>query len=144
VADRCKRCRCPLVLLRCADNRQSEPAIGFHRLAYVGEGRNRVREELESFVIAESAAAWAALIEMDRERGGTGELHDTAVSLMRGRTMIAVHCDYHDDDRTLTAWFKLPEPLPGRREFILDLHDWLEGRQAAPKLLEPDASATLH
>jgi len=32
--------------------------------------------ELESFVIAESAAAWAVLIEMDRERGGTGELPD--------------------------------------------------------------------
>jgi hypothetical protein len=46
--------------------------------------------ELESFVIAESAVAWAVLIEMDRERGGTGELQDTAVSLMRGRTMIAV------------------------------------------------------
>ena len=104
--------------------------------------------ELESFVIAESAAAWAVLIEMDRERGGTGELRDTAVSLMQGKTMIAVHCDYRDDDRTLTAWFKLPEPLPGRRElvceFLLDLHEWLEGRQAAPKLLEPDASATLH
>jgi hypothetical protein len=102
--------------------------------------------ELESFVIAESAAAWAALIEMDRERGGTGELHDTAVSLMRGRTMIAVHCDYHDDDRTLTAWFKLPEPLPGRREFILDLHEWLEGRQPAPKLSAPDPQGgeTLH
>ena len=44
--------------------------------------------------------------------GGTGELHDTAVSLMRGRTMIAVHCDYHDDARMLCAWFTLPEPLP--------------------------------
>jgi hypothetical protein len=99
-------------------------------------------------VIAESAAAWAALIEMDRERGGTGELHDTAVSLMRGRTMIAVHCDHRDDDRTLTAWFTLPEPLPGTREsraeFILDLHSWLEGRSAVPKLAEPDAPATLH
>jgi len=29
-------------------------------------------------------------------------------------------------------------------EFLLDLHEWLEGRQAAPKLLEPDAAATLH
>ena len=116
--------------------------------------------ELESFVLAESAHAWAALIEMDRERGGTGELHDTALSLMRGRTMIAVHCDYHDDARTLTAWFKLPEPLPPDKDiapveivgdwqrceggFLLRLHAWLEGRQPAPKLLEPDALATLH
>jgi hypothetical protein len=63
-------------------------------------------------------------------------------------TMIAVHCDYRDDDRTLTAWFKLPEPLPGRRElvceFLLDLHEWLEGRQPAPKLLMPDPHVTLH
>jgi len=88
----------------------------------------------------------AALVEMDRERGGTGELHDTALSLMRGRTMIAVHCDFHDDNRTLTAWFKLPEPLPGKREFLLELHEWLEGQQAAPKLFEPDPQApgTLH
>jgi hypothetical protein len=118
--------------------------------------------ELESFVLAESAHAWAALIEMDRERGGTGELHDTAVSLMRGRTMIAVHCDYHDDARTLTAWFRLPEPLPPDDDiapveivgdwqrceggFLLRLHEWLEGRQAAPKLFEadPQAPGTLH
>jgi hypothetical protein len=118
--------------------------------------------ELESFVIAESAVAWAALIEMDRERGGTGALHDTAISLMRGRTMIAVHCDYHDDDRTLTAWFRLPEPLPPDEDiergeivgdwqrceggFLLRLHEWLEGRQPAPRLSAPDAESceTLH
>ena len=118
--------------------------------------------ELESFVLAESAHAWAALIEMDRERDGTGELHDTALSLMRGRTMIAVHCDYHDDARTLTAWFKLPEPLPPDKDiapveivgdwqrceggFLLRLHAWLEGRQPAPKLSAPDAEGceTLH
>jgi len=98
--------------------------------------------ELESFVIDESAAAWAALIEMDRERGGTGELHDTAVSLMRGRPMIAVHADFHHEDRTLTAWFTLPEPLPPDEDvvlgevvgdwrrcegvFLLALHEWLE------------------
>jgi hypothetical protein len=58
--------------------------------------------------------------------------------------MIAVHCDYRDDDRTLTAWFKLPEPLPGRREFLLELHEWLEGRQPVPRLFEPDPSATMH
>ena len=99
---------------------------------------------------------------MDRERGGTGELHDTALSLMRGRTMIAVHCDYHDDDRTLTAWFKLPEPLPPDEDiapveivgdwqrceggFLLRLHAWLEGRQPVPKLSAPDAEGceTLH
>jgi hypothetical protein len=118
--------------------------------------------ELQDFVIRESAAAWRDLIEMDKERGGTGELHDTALSLMRGRTMIAVHCDYHDDARTLTAWFKLPEPLPPDEDiergeivgdwqrceggFLLRLHEWLEGRQPAPKLFEPDPQApgTLH
>jgi hypothetical protein len=119
------------------------------------------RDELESFVIAESAHAWAALIEMDRERGGTGDLRDTAISLMRGRTMIAVHCDYHDDDRTLTAWFRLPEPLPPDADivpveivgdwqrcegggFLGRLHAWLEGKQPAPKLSAPDPLATLH
>jgi hypothetical protein len=52
--------------------------------------------------------------------------------------MITVHCDYNDDARMLTAGFMLPEPLPGMREplpgvngaFLLDLHEWLEGRQA--------------
>ena len=43
----------------------------------------------------------------------------------------------------LTVWFELPEPLTGMRElvceFMLDLHEWLEGRQAAPKLPVPRA-----
>jgi hypothetical protein len=118
--------------------------------------------DLERFILAESVAAWRDLIEMDRERGGTGELHDTALSLMRGRTMIDVHCDYHNDDRTLTAWFMLPEPLPPDEDiapveivgdwkrceggFLLRLHAWLEGRQPAAKLSAPDSEGceTLH
>ena len=116
--------------------------------------------ELESFVLAESAVAWAALVEMDRERGGDGKLRDTAISLTRKRTTITLHCDYSDDARMLSAWFTLPEPLPPDEDiergeivgdwqrckggFLLRLHAWLEGRQPAPKLLEPDASATLH
>jgi hypothetical protein len=89
-------------------------------------------------------------------------LSDTAVSLMRGRTMIAVHADFHDDDRTLTAWFTLPEPLPPDEDivpveivgdwqrceggFLLRLHAWLEGRQLAPKLFaaDPQGCETLH
>jgi hypothetical protein len=76
--------------------------------------------------------------------------------------MIAVHCDYFDDDRTLTAWFKLPEPLPPDEDiergeivgdwqrcevgFLLRLHAWLEGRQPAPKLSASDSQGceTLH
>jgi hypothetical protein len=76
--------------------------------------------------------------------------------------MIAVHCDYFDDDRTLTAWFKLPEPLPPDEDiergeivgdwqrcnggFLLRLHEWLEGRLPAPKLSAPDPQGceTLH
>src|SRR5262249_51225693 len=77
-----------------------------------GSAGRMTRAELESFIVDEARGAWAVLSEMDRERGGTGELHDTAISLMRGRTMIAIHCDYHSDDRMLTAWFRLPEPLP--------------------------------
>jgi hypothetical protein len=118
--------------------------------------------ELESFVLAESVHAWAALIEMDRERGGTGELHDTAISLTRRRTMITLHCNYSDDARMLSAWFMLPEPLPPDEDiergeivgdwqrcnggFLLRLHAWLEGRQAAPKLSAPAAEGceTLH
>jgi hypothetical protein len=106
------------------------------------------RAELESFIVAESRAAWADLIEMDRERGGSGELHHTAVSLVRGRTMIAVHCDYRSDDM-LTSWFELPEPLlPDMREplaeFLVDLHAWLEGKQPAPKLPVPEQPRVLH
>jgi hypothetical protein len=107
---------------------------------------------LEKFVLAESAAAWQDLIEQDRERGGSGQLCDTALSLVRGRTVIAVHCDFHNDDRMLTASFTLPEPLPGGREplpgvnaaFLPDLHEWLEGRQAPPKLYVPDPRIVLH
>jgi hypothetical protein len=116
------------LLLGCSGANEIETLQRQHvALVVQARGMEMTPAELESFVIAESAAAWAALIEMDRERGGTGELHDTAVSLMRGRAMIAVHCDYRDDDRTLTAWFKLPQPLPGQRErvceFLLDLHE---------------------
>jgi hypothetical protein len=78
---------------------------------------------------------------MDQERGGSGELRDTAVSLMRCGTMIAVHADFSDDD-ALTAWFTLPEPLPGAREavgeFLIGLHEWLQGKRAAPKLPAPE------
>ena len=105
--------------------------------------------DLVQFIIAESAAAWADLIEQDRERGGSGKLQDMALSLTRGRTIIAVHSDFHDDDRCLTSWFKLPEPLPpGMRplcEFLTDLHDWFEGEaESAPKLPVPEPRVTLH
>ena len=105
----------------------------------------------ERFIIAESAAAWQDLREQDRERGGSGELHDTAISLVQHRTVLAFHADYHTD-RMLTCWFELPEPLPGGREplpgvngaFLLDLHEWLEGRQPLPKLFVADPLITLH
>jgi hypothetical protein len=108
--------------------------------------------DLERFILAETARAWADLLEMDRERGGTGQLQDTAISLTRNRTMISVHSNYHDDARMLTTWFTLPEPLPGGREplpgvngaFLLDLHEWLEGRQPPPKLFVTDPLMTLH
>ena len=107
------------------------------------------RANLEKFIIATAVAAWRDLIEQDRQRGGTGELHDTAISLTQHRTMVTVHCDYSDDARMLSAGFVLPEPLPdetANSEFLLDLHGWLEGRQSdRPKLFdEPDRSLTLH
>jgi len=96
-------------------------------------------------------SAWQDLREQDRQRGGTGQLRDTAVSLTRGRTMITVHCDYHDDARMLSGGFMLPEPLSGMREpvpgvngaFLLDLQEWLEGRQPPPKLFVAEL-ITLH
>jgi hypothetical protein len=116
--------------------------------------------ELESFVIAESAAAWRDLIEWDKECGGDGKLRDTAISLTRQRTKITLHCNYSDDARMLSVWFMLPQPLPPDKDivpveivgdwqrceggFLLRLHEWLEGRQPAPKLFEPDAPATMH
>jgi hypothetical protein len=154
-----------LVMSASGQKRTFAPQYGMSALppkADIGDVFQMTPAELESFVIAESAAAWAALIEMDRDRGGTGELRDTAVSLMRNRTMIAVHCGYRDDDRTLTAWFKLPEPLPPDEDiergeivgdwqrcnggFLLRLHASLEGRQPAPKLFapEPQLRETVH
>ena len=118
--------------------------------------------DLEKFIIAMSVDAWRDLIEMDKERGGDGKLRDTAISLTRKRTMITLHCDYSDDDRTLSSWFLLPEPLPPDNDiergeivgdwqrcnggFLLRLHAWLEGGQPAPKLSAPDTEGceTLH
>jgi hypothetical protein len=102
-----------------------------------------------AFILAESARPGRTLRETDRERGGSGELADTAVSLCRGPTGIAVHCDYRDDDRTLTSWFTLPEPpLPDMREplgeFLMGLHEWLEGRQDAPRLPVLETARVLH
>src|SRR5262245_8624117 len=92
--------------------------------------------DLNHFILTNSAAAWRDLIEQDRERGGSGELNDTAISLTRGRTMITLYCDYSDDSRMLSAGFMLPEPLPAAREpFLLDLHEWLEGKVAEPPKL---------
>ena len=104
---------------------------------------------IENFIIAEVAAASADLIAQDRARGGTGKLHDIALSLTQGRTVIAVHSDFHDCDRMLTSWFKLSEPLPaGMREplgeFLRNLHAWIKGTQAAPKLPVTEPRITLH
>jgi hypothetical protein len=103
---------------------------------------------LENYIITEAASAWADLIVKDRERGGNGRLRDTALSLIQGRTMIALHCDFHDGDRTLTSWFRLPEPLPPDREsvceFLMDLHEWLEGGPTAPRSYVRDPRVTLH
>jgi hypothetical protein len=104
---------------------------------------------IENFIIAEIQRASADLVAQDRARGGTWKLHDIALSLTQGRTVIAVHCDFHDDDRMLSSWFRLWQPLPaGMREplceFLLDLHGWLEGRQAAPKLPVSGPRVTLH
>ena len=104
---------------------------------------------IENFIMAEVAAASADLIAQDRARGGTGRLHDIALSLSQGRTVIAVHSDFHDGDRMLTSWFKLSEPLPADMRgplcaFLRSLHEWIEGRQASPELPVPEPPATLH
>jgi hypothetical protein len=103
--------------------------------------------DLENFIIVESAVAWADLIVQDRERGSSGRLRDAVITLTQGRTIIAVHL--HNDDRMLTSWFRVPEPLPASMhellcEFLMDLGEWLEGRQAAPKLPVPEPRVTLH
>jgi hypothetical protein len=109
-----------------------------------------LRADLEKFIIAASVAAWRDLIEQDKGRGGDGKLRDMAISLTRGRTRVTLHCDYSDDARMLSAGFVLPEPLPdvqvANGEFLLNLHEWLEGRQPAPKLFTPDPQGceTLH
>ena len=84
---------------------------------------------IENFIIGALSAAWADLIEQDRERGGSGRLQDAAITLTRGRTIITVVSDFHDDDRRLTASFELSEPLPASMreplcQFLLDLHQW--------------------
>ena len=102
----------------------------------------------ENFIIGALSAAWADLIVQDRARGGDG-LRDMAITLTRGRTIIAVHSDFHDGDRTLSSSFRLSPPLPSRMrelvcEFLMDLHEWVEGRQAAPELPVPEPRVTLH
>ena len=105
--------------------------------------------DLENFIMAEVAAASADLIAQDRARGGSGRLQDAAITLTRGRTIITVVSDFHDDDRRLTVSFELSEPLPaGMREplceFLRNLHDWFEGRQAAPEPPVAETQVTLH
>jgi hypothetical protein len=64
--------------------------------------------------------------------------------------MLTIHCDYSDDARTLSAGVVLPAPLPDSEnvngDFLLDLHEWLEGRQPAPELFkrEEAGETTLH
>ena len=50
---------------------------------------------LESFIVAALSGARDDLAEQDRKRGGDG-LRDMAITLTRGRTIIAVHSDFHD------------------------------------------------
>jgi hypothetical protein len=101
----------------------------------------------ENFIIGALSGAWADLIVQDRERGGDG-LRDMAITLTRGRTIITVCSDFHDGDRTLSSSFRL-SPLPPSMcellcEFLMDLHDWFEGRQAAPRPPVPEPRVTLH
>jgi hypothetical protein len=103
---------------------------------------------LESFIVAALSGARDDLAEQDRKRGGDG-LRDMAITLTRGRTIIAVHSDFHDGDRTLSSSFRLSPPLPSSMrelvcEFLMDLHEWVEGRQAAPELPVPEPRVTLH
>jgi len=108
--------------------------------------------DLEQLVIAAAIVAWRNLIERDRSRGGDGKLRDTAISLTPNPMMLTIHCDFSDDARTLSVGFVLPEPLPPPElenvndEFLLDLHEWLEGRQPAPELFtrEEASGTTLH
>jgi hypothetical protein len=104
--------------------------------------------DLENFIISALSAAWADLIEQDRERDGDG-LRDMAITLTKGRTIITVCSDFHDGDRTLTSSFRLSPPLPPSMcellfEFLVDLHDWFEGRQAAPEPPVAETQVTLH
>ncbi len=82
------------------------------------------------------------------ERGADGNLRDTALALVEHRSVIVAYCDYHNDERTLSAAFVLPEPLPQEAgSFLLDLHAWLEGRQPQqPRLAEscPLQIVTVH
>jgi hypothetical protein len=105
--------------------------------------------DLEQMIIASAVAGRRDLIEQDRQCGGNGKLTDTAISMTRQRTMITLHCNYSEDARTLSAGFVLPEPLPDAKnangDFLLELDEWLEGRQPAPELFALDQQRdTLH
>jgi hypothetical protein len=71
-------------------------------------------------------ACWRDLIEQDKARGGSGGCATTAISLTKGRTLVTVHTDYHDDERRMSAGFRLPEPLPPDENVVLGevVGDW--------------------
>jgi hypothetical protein len=92
--------------------------------------------DLARLIAMGAFAAWEDLRAQHRERGGDGKLRDTAISITRRRTVITVHCDYSNEARTLSAAFRLPEPLPeDDPEFILRLHEWLEQQEAGRETL---------
>jgi hypothetical protein len=42
-----------------------------------------------------------------------------ALPSTKGRTLVTVHTDYHDDERRMSAGFRLPKPLPPDEDVVL-------------------------
>ena len=84
------------------------------------------RDDLEKFVTEHCVVCWRDLIEWEKARGGSGKLCDTAISLTKGRTVVTVYSDYHDDELHMSAGFRLPEPLPPDEDVVRGeiIGDW--------------------
>ena len=111
----------------------------------------RTRAEVESVVINGCVACWRELQQRDLDRGGDGVLRGIAIALTRGRTLVTLHSDYHDDERRMSVSFRLSRPLPPDEDvvplevvgewqrceggFLLRLHEWLESQQPCRSIL---------
>jgi hypothetical protein len=103
------------------------------------------RAELETLVTERCVECWRGLVKRDLARGGDGRLRQTAIALTDERMLVTLHTDYPDDERRMSAAFRLPEPLPPDEDiergeivgdwqrcnggFLVRLHAWLEDRQ---------------